>query len=114
MAVTNETWDRVLERDNFTCVYCDFDGRSFDRWRQLTCDHVIRQCQNGVDDIDNLVVACANCNNLTSTFDVDPTLSRTAQVQQKRQFILQKLCDLRNERWNRISNMIRPSISEND
>ena len=57
---------RVFRRDNFTCVYCGFDGRLFDNWMQLSIDHVIPRKDGGSDDEANLVTACRACNSITS------------------------------------------------
>jgi 5-methylcytosine-specific restriction endonuclease McrA len=46
----------VMERDNWTCVYC---GRPADQ-----VDHVIAQVHGGSDLPNNLVASCAVCNNL--------------------------------------------------
>jgi len=66
---------QVFKDGFFTCIYCGFDGRTFDNWMQLTLDHVNpKQCE-GEDSYDNLRVACHSCNSITSkmTFNKDET-----------------------------------------
>ena len=46
---------RVLSRDTYTCYYCSADNASH-------VDHVIPKAKGGSDDMDNLVAACASCN----------------------------------------------------
>ena len=45
---------RVLRRDAYTCYYCG-DAATH-------ADHVIPKAMGGGDELDNLVAACASCN----------------------------------------------------
>ncbi|WP_051331003.1 HNH endonuclease [Aneurinibacillus terranovensis] len=45
----------VLERDNYTCRYCDSKI-------DLTLDHIYPESRGGEATMDNLVVACRSCN----------------------------------------------------
>lgn len=51
---------KVLDRDNFTCVYCGSsptkDGV------KLHIDHVLAHSKGGEDELENLVTACEECN----------------------------------------------------
>lgn len=49
---------RVLERDNFRCVYC---GATAEQAR-LVIDHVVSVADGGSNDESNLVAACEECN----------------------------------------------------
>lgn len=49
---------QIFARDNFTCRYC---GRQSDVV-PLHIDHVIPVCQDGTNDPENLITACAECN----------------------------------------------------
>ncbi len=51
----------VLERDDYTCVYC---GR---RGGRLTLDHVLPVSRGGTSDLSNLVAACVSCNSAKGT-----------------------------------------------
>lgn len=53
---------RIFARDNFRCVYCDYDGSTFERWRYLAVDHFIPRALGGTDEDGNLVTACMDCN----------------------------------------------------
>ncbi|TDL43594.1 HNH endonuclease [Microbacterium oleivorans] len=44
----------VLERDDFTCVYCGEVA--------TTADHVLPKSRGGEDRLDNLVASCQPCN----------------------------------------------------
>ncbi|HLV99402.1 MAG TPA: HNH endonuclease [Ktedonobacterales bacterium] len=52
---------RVLERDDYTCVYC---GR---RGGTLTLDHVLPVSRGGTSELGNLVTACVTCNSAKGT-----------------------------------------------
>jgi len=49
---------QVLQRDNFTCVYCGQSAPSV----ILHIDHKIPRAAGGDDDMANLVTACEACN----------------------------------------------------
>lgn len=46
----------ILERDNFTCVYCG------EKNKPLEVDHVMPRSRGGLDTETNLVCACITCN----------------------------------------------------
>ncbi len=48
----------VLARDEFTCRYCGKQAPE----AQLHIDHVTPRSKGGMDEMDNLVVACVECN----------------------------------------------------
>lgn len=54
-------WQRVdiYQRDGFRCLYCGFDGGTFEGWRYLTIDHVD---PTGPNEPDNLATCCSYCN----------------------------------------------------
>ncbi len=60
------TDEQVFQKDGFRCVYCGFDGRSFEGWRFLVVDHFRPRSKGGADDLDNLVTACMSCNSMKS------------------------------------------------
>jgi hypothetical protein len=51
---TKNLYESVLERDNYTCVYCGKEG--------LTIDHVVPRAQGGLTTSKNCVTACKSCN----------------------------------------------------
>jgi len=59
---------RIFARDNFHCVYCDYDGSTFERWRYLAIDHFIPRASGGTEDDANLVTACMDCNFMKGSF----------------------------------------------
>jgi len=73
----------TYERYNFTCVYCGFDGRSFDGWMQLSIDHVRPKSCGGTDDLDNLVVACRARNSITSRVKCEDDDTREDIIKKK-------------------------------
>jgi len=54
----------VFEKDGFRCVYCGFDGSSFDTWAFLQVDHFKPKSRSGTDDISNLFTSCWICNHI--------------------------------------------------
>lgn len=67
-SVEVETAARVFARDHFCCVYCGFDGSTFERWRYLAVDHFIPQSRGGSNDETNLKTACIDCNSMKASF----------------------------------------------
>lgn len=62
MTLSQSTRFRILDRDRFTCRYC---GRRAPNV-ELEIDHVRPRAKNGLDDDDNLVAACVECNRAKS------------------------------------------------
>ena len=58
--VSQQTRRLVRERANRYCEYCYAD----ERWQfiRFTIDHVQPQSAGGSDEVDNLALACRNCN----------------------------------------------------
>ena len=50
----------IYERDGFRCLYCGFDGRTFEGWRNLTIDHI--NPTGSKNDPANLATCCSYCN----------------------------------------------------
>jgi len=71
-------------RDHYTCVYCGYDGRTFDAWMQLSIDHIRPKSCGGLDEADNLVVACRGCNSITSRMKFPAEMSREEIINLKR------------------------------
>lgn len=46
----------ILERDNYTCVYCG------DKEGPFEVDHVMPKSRGGTNDESNLVCSCRSCN----------------------------------------------------
>ena len=82
--------DKVLERDNYTCVYCGFDGRLFDNWMQLSWDHLLPTSQGGKDELENLATACLSCNSITSRMRISPGETREEILTKKREHVAQR------------------------
>jgi 5-methylcytosine-specific restriction endonuclease McrA len=51
------TKQNVLRRDRHTCQYCGTTAGT------MTADHIVPRSQGGEDSWENLVCACADCNN---------------------------------------------------
>lgn len=76
--------EEVFARDHFRCVYCDFDGSSFDSWQFLTVDHFKPRSRGGDDDMANLMTACAICNNMKNYFGWPTLAEARAEIGQWR------------------------------
>lgn len=61
--VWKETRVRIFKRDSFKCFYCRQIGG------KLECDHFIPVSKGGVNDDENLVTACKDCNRAKSNKD---------------------------------------------
>lgn len=58
MAVGPKMRFEVFKRDDFTCQYC---GRKTPKVI-LECDHVVPRAEGGLDEIENLITSCFECN----------------------------------------------------
>jgi len=53
----------ILERDQFRCRYCGFNGRaSFENALVMGVDFVVARARKGKNETDNLVACCRPCN----------------------------------------------------
>ena len=50
----------IYQRDAFRCLYCGWDGGTFEGWRYLTIDHV--DPSGPRNDPRNLATCCRHCN----------------------------------------------------
>ena len=56
--------EEIFQRDGFRCVYCDYDGSSFEGWTFLIVDHFKPRSRGGSDEPDNLQTYCIICNQM--------------------------------------------------
>ena len=63
----------VLQRDGFTCRYCDLDGTIWPNWLYLSWDHLLPKGHPQRDDARYIVAACRFCNEASNrtVWDVD-------------------------------------------
>jgi 5-methylcytosine-specific restriction endonuclease McrA len=78
----------VVARDKHTCQYC---GKPKLYGRNLTIDHLIPRCNGGSNHVDNLIVACKQCNTKKNTRSVESYVEkRLAELEREKQ-TLEKL-----------------------
>lgn len=58
MAISKKTRFEVFKRDSFTCAYCGNTPPAI----ILEVDHILPRAKKGLDDINNLITACFDCN----------------------------------------------------
>ena len=80
----------IMKRDGFICQYCDYDGRGFNHWLQLTIDHILPAHQGGGDDKANLVAACQYCNSATSRMKFKKGMKLEDIVKEKKQYVRER------------------------
>ncbi|OZG68224.1 HNH endonuclease [Bifidobacterium eulemuris] len=68
MAVSKRLRFEILRRDNYTCKYCHRSDV------ELTIDHVVPQALGGLDEAENLVACCMECNSGKSSINPDEPL----------------------------------------
>jgi len=56
--INNKLRFEILKRDNFKCIYCGATSLE----TKLHIDHKTPVSQGGTNNVDNLVVACKQCN----------------------------------------------------
>src|SRR5437879_3715692 len=71
----------IFRRDGFRCVYCDFDGKTFEGWVFLAVDHFKPKSRGGSDEPDNLVTACVSCNHMKGAFEFSSLDAARAEVE---------------------------------
>ena len=69
---------QVLMRDGWQCFYCGADMRGWEPG-QMHIDHFYPRSKGGGDELDNLVVSCAQCN--LSKNNREPTPDEVARFQ---------------------------------
>lgn len=85
MRVHHKTWQKVFERDNAICQYCDGDLlATFSTYWSATVDHVVAVAAGGADDPDNLRLCCTGCNGLLSRSSALTTHAERRALVQRR------------------------------
>lgn len=85
--MSTERDEETYERCHFTCVYCGFDGRTFDSWMQLSIDHILPSSCDGTDEPSNRVAACGSCNSITSRMQFTRQQTRDEILNEKRRHV---------------------------
>jgi len=72
----------VFERDGFKCVYCGFDGSTFEHWAFLAVDHLRPRHLGGGHEAENLRTACNVCNGMKggATYATEEDARRALQT----------------------------------
>ena len=83
--ISNAEESDVFKKCHFTCVYCGFDGRTFDGWMQLSVDHIMPRHLGGDEAPENLVVACRSCNSITNRMTFEPGTSKSEIIRRKQE-----------------------------
>lgn len=60
-------YNKVYKRDRYTCQYCGYSPTKHNEFLPLHIDHVFPFVHGGSNKMDNLVVACQECNLLVSS-----------------------------------------------
>src|SRR3989338_5254194 len=79
--------DKVMSRDLFKCIYCDFQARDLNTWMQLTIDHIFPRHQRLNDDEENLATCCSSCNSITSRMKFDLNEKREIIIKKKKETV---------------------------
>lgn len=82
MSKNQYPYQRLYERDQFTCQLCGWDGRaSFDHWwvGSLSVTHIKPPQHGGTEEDDNLILACHACIQHKGDADCD-TLEEARKV----------------------------------
>jgi 5-methylcytosine-specific restriction endonuclease McrA len=65
----------LLEAQNHYCYYCHHEMPTNKKLQTLrnqpTRDHVEPRCHGGRTEVDNLVMACSQCNNIRGAMDAE-------------------------------------------
>jgi 5-methylcytosine-specific restriction endonuclease McrA len=77
----------IYIRDKLICVYCGFRGNSFEKWMQLSIDHIKPLQHGGTDDDSNLTVCCHSCNSITSKYQPTDNATVDKMIVEKRKLV---------------------------
>src|SRR5574337_1261196 len=80
-------WDAFI-RDRCRCVYCGFEGTTFESWLTLVPDHLVPVHVGGKQCTQNLVVACARCNSFKKAYDPSHGTLKSAQSEEEREQLI--------------------------
>jgi 5-methylcytosine-specific restriction endonuclease McrA len=94
--------EEIFRRDGFRCVYCGFDGSTFEGWAFLQVDHFKPRSKGGTEESENLVTACIVCNQMKGAFEW-PTIEE-AKIE------IQKWWRQMREYWER---NVKPLVGSN-
>ena len=75
MSISKKLRFEVFKRDGFTCGYCGKTPPEV----LLEIDHIIPKAEGGIDDLNNLLTACFNCNRGKSKTALDILPSNTIE-----------------------------------
>lgn len=117
MGVSQSLRFQVFERDGFRCQYCGKKAPEVN----LVADHVVPVSAGGTDDPENLISACADCNNgkgariLREPTSNEDIKKRLKQLKERR-FLLEKCTDNLREiiisknrvEWHLLERILRP------
>lgn len=80
-------YQRIFERDQYTCQYCGWNGATdFEKWfiASFSIDHIKPVSDGGTNDDSNLVLACHSCNLYKGKFKCDSLDQAKEIVRQRR------------------------------
>lgn len=83
-----EVREFVIVRDKRTCQYC---GKAKLYKQQLNVDHIVPESQGGAYTIENLVVACKQCNHRKGNRSVSDYVTSRLAVLEREQAALRKI-----------------------
>ena len=70
MLIPADIWNQVFERANGYCEYCGQDLLvSRAAYASAQVDHVLARAKQGPDSLDNLRLACSQCNSSLSRYN---------------------------------------------
>ncbi len=81
-------YQRIFERDQYTCQYCGWTGATnFEEWfiANFNIDHIKPVNAGGTDEDSNLVLACRSCNLYKGKIDCNSLDEAKAVVAQRRE-----------------------------
>lgn len=85
MVIPPEIWHEVFDRANGYCEYCDQDLLiSRATYASAQVDHVIARAKGGEHTLDNLRLACSQCNSSLSQYNDLKTFDERKELVQRK------------------------------
>lgn len=89
--------ENIYKRDNYKCVYCEYDGRK--NLKTINLDHIIPQSKGGKHTWRNLVTCCIPCNNEKADLDIEEWGREHPKPKRPHYLMLMKTLDYIPEEW---------------
>jgi hypothetical protein len=106
MVVSAEIWHKVFDRANGYCEYCGEDLLiSRAAYASAQVDHVLGRAEGGLHGLENLRLACSQCNSSLSRYN------RLQTFEERKALVLQKIKEYHQRNYNEKRGKLRGLVA---